>query len=467
MQTLLPISRYLVGLLPTNKDSEQFELQDEFRTVVDTLSNHEIPYIGMINYSDGNLWTVPNMLVAKNVFGRLESDQTLEATSQRLGGIGTKRVIDSLNDFYSVLNKLRISYNDNSIIPNQHGVYCKFTSLYDESPERDEELKDIANEIPGGQDFRQILIHPEVMLKIGREKSNEQIALFVDNIIGELFDRQSNWQNEQFKNAVTKFIEIWEPKHPDLFKKCFNASTKKDAITVNVIITQEVRSRLQALVRTGADISVIEKANENAQRVSELEAQVAELKRQLQEQDSVGFRMSDGSNDLSAEQQHAYLEEAKELILKNLAENGYDVSAHKWNNYTYIDGVRKNGSDIVCPIVFRSNRSHRFTVIIPDEWDILMQSNAMFGVVTKAGVVQTYNIRDLLSQSDYITLRFSTKNCDIPERMDKLSQAFRYFKGIQFDFEKFIVPTQYAWQNFFPPELNTSEKPARGTLDLF
>ncbi len=455
LQTLSPISRYIVGLLPANKNSEQFEFQDEFRTVVDTLSNHEVPYIGMINYSDSNLWTVPNMLVAKNIFEKLELDKNLDTTSQRLGSIGTKHVIDSLNNFYAVLNKSHINYNDNLIIPNQHGVYCKFTSLYDESLERDEELKDIANEIPTGQDFRKCLIHPEVMIKRGIEKSNEHIALFIDDIIGKLFEAPSNWQDEQFKNAVTKFIEIWAPKHKVLFEKCINSFTKKDAITVNVIITPEVRSRLQALVRTGTDISVIEKANENAQKVKELEAEVALLKKQLEVKAvaySGGFR-----NDLTDEQKRAYLEEARQLVMEDLVKEGFDISEAEYDGYTCITGVKdKNGKHR--PIVFRSNLSHRSTVISPEDWRMLSKPGAMFGVVSEHGTVGKYNLIDLLKNQEVMNIRFSSSNLDWPHHLTEMTKVFRYFNGIQFDFERFISPTLERWQSFIAPELETGEQ---------
>lgn len=459
-QVLLSISRYLVGILPADKESEHFELQDYFRTVVDSLSGQEIPYGGVIRYSSGDFWTVPNMLVAKNIFEKLEADKSIDTTSQRLGNIGTKRVLDLLNDFYEILGKLNISYASNTIVPNQHGIYCKLTELFDESSERDEELKDIATEIPEGQDFRKILIHSEVNIRRNIIKSNEDIALFIDKIIGKLFDSPSNWQNEQFKNAVTKFIEIWAPMHRSLFEKCNNTYKQKDAITVNVIITPEVRSKLQAIVRTGTDIAVIEKANENAQKVAELEAKVADLERQLKARAVAS--PGDTRNDLTDEQKRAYLEEAKILVLEDLSKEGFDISLAKHDGYTCITGVKDNtGKER--PIVFRSNLSHRSTVISPEDWTILSKPGAMFGVVSEHGKVGKYNLMDILKNQEAMNIRFSSSNLDWPHHLDELTKIFRYFNGIQFDFERYVAPTLERWQSFFPPELQTGEQAKANT----
>lgn len=455
LQVLLSISRYLVGILPADKESEHFELQDDFREVADVLSGQEIPYVGVISYSNGDFWTVPNMLVAKNIFEKLEADKLIDTTSQRLGNIGTKRVLDLLNDFYEILGKLNISYASNAIVPNQHGIYCKLTELFDESSERDEELKDIANEIPEGHDYRAELLHPDLSINRGIVRSNEEIAKFVDGVIAKLYRDPSNWQNEQFRNAVTKFIEIWASKNSLLFEKCTLTKAQKDTITVNVIYTPELRSRVQAIARTGTSIEIIEKASENAQKVTELEAEVAALKRQLEAR-AVAFT-GDVRNDLTDEQKRSYLEEAKKLILEDLSKEGFDISQAEHDGYTHITGV-KDSRGKERPIVFRSNLSHRSTVISPEDWTILSKPGAMFGVVSEHSKVGKYNLMDILKNQEVMNIRFSSSNLDWPHHLDELTKIFRYFKGIQFDFERYVAPTLERWQSFLAPELETGEQ---------
>lgn len=356
------------------------------------------------------------------------------------------------------MDSLRISFDKASIVPNQHGLYCKLSALYDESNEPDEELKDIAKEIPGGEDYRQILIHPGIQRQRSIIKSNKEIAAFIDKRIEELFEAPSNWQNEKFKNAVTKFIEIWGPQHRAIFEE-LKTFSKKDAITVNVIITPEVRSKLQAMVRSGTDISVIEKATENAERVRALEEENARLKAQLIGRAAAGS--SGERNDLTAEQRQAYLEEACKLVLDDLVQNGYDIS-DAVPNYTHIAGVKDcEGND--CPIVFRSNLSHRSTIISPEDWIILNKPGAMFGVVSEHGKVGKYNLVDLLKGQEAMTIRFSSSNLEWPHHLSELTKVFHYFNGIQFDFERFIPPTLERWQSFMAPELETGEQAGANT----
>ncbi|MBD5132407.1 MAG: hypothetical protein HDT28_07480 [Clostridiales bacterium] len=474
-ETLLPIARYLLGILPSWKESETYESQENFREIVDILSDVSVPFIGNINYSESNLWDIPNKLVADSLFDVLESDATIEGINYRLGSIGTQRVYEYLNDLYSSFRDLKLEKTSAKIYPNQNDKLCALSALSSEYGEIDEILKDVAANLPGGTDYREELLHKNAKVFFERTISRDQVLTFIDNKIVELFEAPSNWREEAYKNNVTLFIEGWAKNNESTFKdKCPKTEAQKDAITVNVIITPEIREKLQAIVRTGTDIALIEKAHENAEKVAYLEEENAKLKAEIEKlyakfnllNRSTVVSVGDDDAGLSKELQQVYLDEAKDMILEDLKNSGYDISQAIWDDYTKISGVRKIGSEKAFPVVFRSNKSHRNTIISPLEWDTLMEENAMFGVVTD-GMVKKYDLRDILSQSDNMTIRFSTKNCDIPERLDKLSQAFRYFKGIQFDFDKFIAPTHLTWQNFFPPELNTSEKPATGNLELF
>ena len=270
----------------------------------------------------------------------------------------------------------------------------------------------------------------------------------------ELFNAPSNWQNEQFRNAVTKFIESWGQQHKAHFES-LKAYTQKDAITVNVIITPEVRSKLQAIVRVG-DISIIEDAAQNAEKVKTLEDEIASLKKQLASKTEPVAGPGGEDNGLTEEQRRAYLEEARTLVLEDLKNDGFDISEAS-ADYTRIYGVKdRDGKE--CPIVVRSNRSHRQTVITPEDWVVLNQPGAMFGVVTEHGKVGKYNLVDLLTEQETMTIRFSSSNLEWPHHISEMTKVFRYFKGIQFDFGRFIAPTLERWQSFMVPELETGEQ---------
>lgn len=464
---LLPIAKYIVGLLPANSECEVFQRQNEYRSVVDSLENNGLPYLGTVGYTDDNFWAQPNRIVAGDLHNIISNDKNIEGVNARLGGIGHKKVYEQLNAFYKISELLRIENKTIAIYPNQHDDFCALNSLSAESGEDDALIKDIAAKLPSGKDYREFLLSRFVVNKLERIITREQIIEFVDEKVHTLFETPSNWKNEDFKEAVTQFIEKWAKTNRVLFEeKCHYTKEEKDAITVNVIITPEIREQLQALVSSGTDIVAFQNAQENAKRVSELEAKVAELTALLDSR-SGGASMEkyDGCNDdLSNEQKQAYLEEARDIILKDLKDEGYDIANYDWD-WTRIWGV-KDSEGKECPIIFRSNRSHRDTVITPTDWDILKQPNAMFGIVTSEGKVRKYKLNDLLKGSEFMTIRFATSNCDIPERLDKLSDIFRYFGGIQFNFEKYIEPTLLRWQSFMAPEKNTGETAVAGSVDL-
>ena len=82
----------------------------------------------------------------------------------------------------------------------------------------------------------------------------------------------------------------------------------------------------------------------------------------------------------------------------------------------------------------------------------------MFGVVYEHGKVGKYNLIDLLKNQEFLNIRFSSSNLDWQPHLDELTKVFRYFKGIQFDFERFVPPILERWESFLAPELETGEQ---------
>lgn len=158
---------------------------------------------------------------------------------------------------------------------------------------------------------------------------------------------------------------------------------------------------------------------------------------------------------LTKEQMRDALTEAKDAILRQLNTDGYDISNHQWDGWTCINGVRKDGTEY--PLVIRSNKSGRNTVLSASDWNQLMKENAMFVVNTNSGI-GTVNFRELLRSKDNITIRFGSENIDDADRISKLAEAFAFFKGMQFDFESYIRPTTSRWQSFMAPALETGEQ---------
>lgn len=156
-----------------------------------------------------------------------------------------------------------------------------------------------------------------------------------------------------------------------------------------------------------------------------------------------------------SEMRHA-LEEAKECILEKLSNDGFNITKKRWDGWTCIDGVEKNG--IEYPLVIRSNKSQRSTCLSPSDWNQLMKPNAMFAVVTSNGV-GTISLREILKSKERISIKFSSENIDDFKHTQELAHVFAYFKGIQFDFDNYIHPTINQWERFMTHEQSSDELP--------
>lgn len=159
---------------------------------------------------------------------------------------------------------------------------------------------------------------------------------------------------------------------------------------------------------------------------------------------------------LTKDQMRAALVEAKDSILAKLSCEGYDTSSAQWDGWTCVDGIQKNGEEF--PLVIRSNKSGRNTILSDIDWNQLMRPNAMFVVNTSNGI-GTINFKQLLKSKENITIRFGSDNIEIESRISRLAQAFSFFKGMQFDFESYVTPVINRWQSFMAPEKNTGELP--------
>lgn len=159
---------------------------------------------------------------------------------------------------------------------------------------------------------------------------------------------------------------------------------------------------------------------------------------------------------LTKDQMRAALVEAKDAILAKLSCEGYDTSSAQWDGWTCVDGIQKNGEEY--PLVIRSNKSGRNTILSDIDWNQLMRPNAMFVVNTGNGI-GTINFKQLLKSKENITIRFGSENIDMESGISRLAEAFSFFKGMQFDFESYVTPIISRWQSFMAPENNTGELP--------
>lgn len=373
-------------------------------------------------------------------------------------------IIDYAETYYDKRHR-SIVEEKHGVWVNQHGDFYPFKEIHVDSNIPDA-LKDMALNKRVNHDFREQLADNRFKFV---KYLPQETAISVKEILGRIDDairqyvedENGSLQQPEFTQLVLD-LHAWNDAHNEdkQYTSFFNAN--HDRLMVGSLTEKETISLIGKLVGSKDKLAAA------AELVSKYSAE--EIRSLQNENEALKARVAymekyDGGNsELSNEQKQAYLEEARDIILEDLKNEGYDITNYDWN-WTRILGV-KDSDGKECPIIFRSNRSHRDTVITPTDWDILKQPNAMFGIVTSEGKVRKYKLNDLLKGSEFMTIRFATSNCDIPERLDKLSGIFRYFGGIQFNFEKYIEPTLLRWQSFMTPEKNTGEIAAAGSVDL-
>lgn len=153
------------------------------------------------------------------------------------------------------------------------------------------------------------------------------------------------------------------------------------------------------------------------------------------------------TNILSQQEQiEAQLEAQKYLLSikpmwkfpENFAEVDEEGKPYCFSTFEITDEEGKNKA-----IVLKSFKKDKAPFSInPEEWDYLTDSNAKLVIYRGNGYHEELGKEDLIRNQNCITLRFSTENLDIEDRISQFSDILHYFKQIHFDFESFNVPNR-------------------------
>ena len=160
---------------------------------------------------------------------------------------------------------------------------------------------------------------------------------------------------------------------------------------------------------------------------------------------------------LSNDDKHSALMEAKEMVMEKLQRKGFEFTQGICENeFSIINGVKKDGVEY--PLVVRSYKdsSRPFSLNAAD-WQQLMKPNSILLVCTNEGVC-TVPFKDLICNREQINFTISTaNNLDMSDRIAKLTNELRWFKGLRFDFGSLIPMQTSTVQLFDLPENSIPE----------
>ena len=123
---------------------------------------------------------------------------------------------------------------------------------------------------------------------------------------------------------------------------------------------------------------------------------------------------------------------------ENFAEVDEEGKPYCFSTFEITDEEGKNKA-----IVLKSFKKDKAPFSINhEEWDYLTDSNAKLVIYRGNGYHEELGKEDLIRNQNCITLRFSTENLDIEDRISQFSDILHYFKQIHFDFESFNVPNR-------------------------
>lgn len=144
---------------------------------------------------------------------------------------------------------------------------------------------------------------------------------------------------------------------------------------------------------------------------------------------TIGTRLN--GSEVATIEQIAENEEAKQLVLKKLKNEGFDISNAN-SDFSVVNGVVLNNTNY--PLVVKSckNQEHRIW-INPNEWQQLFKPNSMLWLHFGGGVVAPIKAHELFTYQDKLTLSFDSMNLMMDDRIHKIMEVLHYFNKVHLD----------------------------------
>lgn len=488
----LDFAIYLLHLLPEQTSPTLHKSQTSLLTIV-----KKYYYERCNNYSENNIscnseefWQKSNDKIVSSLISHLEEDKNIISLQKYLTDSDTPfdkgDTIIFLNNFYDYLKHTNRNITG-KIIPNQNGNFCSFEDDFYKDDNIPNELKEVLSLLNSDADFRNILAETSLSLLPAHSKNIKDIAEPIDDAIKETFADSRNWDDENFKKAVSILTKYFR-KHKecaDIFKYSWN---KKDTIELNVLVGEDGIKILQSFQSGELDIEQIKQKDkeiaelkeENAKlktKNEELEKLLAEkaeienekisLEEKLKEilisdpnsseieiiQEKIRIKADeiaaigdttiaiDYDSGISVSDQKEANREAKEIVKDRLEKEGFSFTKGI-DGYSTIDGVFKGNTEY--PLVVKSYKYQGAPLKIgANEWIQLMKPNSMFWVHFGNRKLGCLNLFDLLRKQDKLSLSFSTENLDFEHRLENFAELLHYFKNVHFDFNS-IRPHDYS-----------------------
>ena len=270
------IARYMISILPANKESELYEFQVIIYDVSNKILGVDVNFAEHeVCYDTIELWQDSNTYVVNQIAEKISALGSMETLCEMLGNGGEKYAFELLNKFYKFISHNNIKYSSLSVFPNQNGLFRPLNDVKKEDGYIDSILKDIISLLVAEEeDYRNILIDKNCYLQPQSAITIKEAYSLIDDNVSEYYKRKDD---ECFVKAVHLFLEKYKHVTQDNFPKSFPI---KDTILIEVVWPQEKREKLMKISEQLSD-EQIETLLENDAKIEELTNKVNQLENMI------------------------------------------------------------------------------------------------------------------------------------------------------------------------------------------
>lgn len=460
-ETLRQIALYLIQVLPiTSSENENISMT---QTALKKITRYFLPekcneIEESIDVVDSKLWFRINEFICKDIVSVIEKKAN---TRSFLAELSTNEddLFENLNVLYKYIERRNIQFSA-AIYPNQAGQFVAKDKLYKEAESIDTTLKDIIALISDeANNYYNILMDPRCAATISKQKYSADAYAYIDGRVKEMYSNNSNWENENFRNAVRLLIDEWGESNKSLFDE--NHFPKvypiKDSVCMNVVWTKNERQQLQTLKNRLNEEDLTELVTHITDfkdlntRNKELENENSRLKRIIADLTSGNIvEINQEESEVSNQIIYAAQLEAQRKLIESRPDwkfperYGECDDSGKPYCFSTINVVDENGADM--PIVLKSYKSKQAKFKInPEEWEWVVQNDAKLLVYTTVnGELDIVEVpqSDLVMNQTNISITFSSENLDkeqFSDRVSNFAETLHYFTDLHFNFERFHI----------------------------
>ena len=459
-ETLRQVALYLIQVLPiTSSENANVSItQTALKKIARYFLRGKCEGIEeSIEVVDNKLWLRINEFICRDIVSVIEKKAN---TRTFLAEFSTSddELFENLNVLYKYSESRNFQFSNKAIYPNQAGTFVAKDKLYKEAENIDKTLKDIIALISDEADnYYNILIAPRCVATISKQKNSADAYTYIDGRVKELYSNNSNWEDENFRNAARLLIDEWGESNKNLFDE--NHFPKvypiKDSISMNVVWTKNERQQMQTLKNSLNEEDLTELVihiadfKDLSSRNKELEDENTRLKLEIERLKSGRTaRVCSEESEMSKQKMYEAQLQAQQKLMEERPDwkfpTGYGECDEDGVPYCYSNEEVRNELGETIKIVLKSYKTETDPFRInPTEWEWVVKENAKLLVYRSNNEIVEVPKDNLVKKQSTFSITFDSENLNVDEHEDRLnsfSSLLKYFNEMHFNFASFRIP---------------------------